>query len=71
MEPIAIIGIGCRFPHSQNPEEFWHLLQNGVDAITEVPSQRWNVDAFYDPQPGKPGKMSTKWGGVFGGGGSV
>ncbi|MDJ0569456.1 MAG: type I polyketide synthase [Pleurocapsa sp. MO_192.B19] len=65
MEPIAIIGIGCRFPHTQNPEEFWHLLRNGVDAITEVPPQRWNVEAFYDPQPGKPGKMSTRWGGFL------
>lgn len=65
MEPIAIIGIGCRFPHTQNPEEFWHLLRNGVDAITEVPIQRWNTEALYDPQPGTAGKMSTKWGGFL------
>nr|MDJ0595120.1 type I polyketide synthase [Pleurocapsa sp. MO_226.B13] len=65
MEPIAIIGTGCRFPQTQNPEEFWHLLRNGVDAITEVPLQRWNVDALYDPQPGKSGKMNTKWGGFL------
>ncbi|MBE9045186.1 type I polyketide synthase [Pleurocapsales cyanobacterium LEGE 10410] len=65
MEPIAIIGIGCRFPHTQNPEEFWHLLRNGVDAISEVPPQRWSIEALYDPQPGITGKMSTKWGGFL------
>ena len=65
MEPIAIIGIGCRFPQTQNPEQFWHLLRNGVDAISEVPPQRWNAEALYDPQPGKSGKMSTKWGGFL------
>ena len=65
MESIAIIGIGCRFPQTQNPEQFWHLLRNGIDAISEVPPQRWNVEALYDPQPGKSGKMSTKWGGFL------
>jgi len=62
-EPIAIIGMGCRFPGGANsPEAFWNLLANGVDAITEVPADRWNVDSFYDPE-GKPGKISTRWGG--------
>ncbi|GAB1544681.1 hypothetical protein NUACC21_73570 [Scytonema sp. NUACC21] len=65
MEPIAIIGIGCRFPKAQDPESFWQLLRNGVDAITEVPKERWDIDAFYDPEPGKPGKMSTRWGGFI------
>ncbi|MBD3884960.1 thioester reductase domain-containing protein [Phormidium tenue FACHB-886] len=65
MEPIAIIGIGCRFPGAKNPEAFWQLLRNGVDAITEVPKERWDVDAFYDPEPGKPGKISTRWGGFL------
>ncbi|MGB5631252.1 MAG: beta-ketoacyl synthase N-terminal-like domain-containing protein [Waterburya sp.] len=65
MEPIAIIGIGCRFPKTNNPEEFWHLLRHGIDAITEVPPQRWNVDALYDPHPGKTGTVSTRWGGFL------
>ncbi|MBE9170244.1 type I polyketide synthase [Pleurocapsales cyanobacterium LEGE 06147] len=65
MEPIAIIGIGCRFPSTKNPEEFWHLLRNGVDAITEVPKDRWNIEAFYDPRPATPGKMNTRWGGFL------
>ena len=65
MEPIAIIGIGCRFPGANNPEAFWHLLKNGTDAIAEVPPDRWDVDAFYDPEPGTPGKMYTRWGGFL------
>jgi myxalamid-type polyketide synthase MxaD len=63
--PIAIIGMGCRFPGAANLQAFWQLLQGGVDAITEVPRDRWDVDAFYDPNPTKPGKMSTRWGGFL------
>jgi myxalamid-type polyketide synthase MxaB len=63
-EPIAIIGIGCRFSGGANsPEAFWKLLRDGVDAITEVPSDRWNLDNFYDPEGTKPGKIRTRWGG--------
>jgi malonyl CoA-acyl carrier protein transacylase len=65
VESIAIIGIGCRFPKAKDPESFWQLLRNGVDAITEVPKDRWDIDAFYDPEPGKPAKMSTRWGGFL------
>jgi thioester reductase-like protein len=65
VEPIAIIGIGCRFPGSKNPESFWQLLRNGVDAISEMPKDRWDIDQFYDPEPGKPGKISTRWGGFL------
>ncbi len=62
-EPIAIIGIGCRFPgNASTPERFWELLQNGVDAVTEVPSTRWNIDAFYDSNPDTSGKMYTRSG---------
>ncbi|MBD2504909.1 type I polyketide synthase [Anabaena azotica] len=65
MEAIAIIGIGVRFPGAQNPESFWHLLREGVDAITEVPPERWNVNEFYDPKPATPGKMITRCGGFL------
>jgi malonyl CoA-acyl carrier protein transacylase len=65
MEPIAIIGIGCRFPKAKDPESFWQLLRNGIDAITEVPPQRWDINTFYDPQPATPGKMNTRWGGFL------
>jgi myxalamid-type polyketide synthase MxaE and MxaD len=64
-EPVAIIGSGCRFPGAKNPEEFWQLLRDGRDAISEVPADRWDVDTFYDPDPATPGKMNTRWGGFL------
>jgi myxalamid-type polyketide synthase MxaB len=64
-EPIAIIGLGCRFPQAPNPEAFWELLHNGVDAITEVPKERWDAGAFYDTNLSIPGKMNTRWGGFL------
>ncbi|MCP6757197.1 MAG: type I polyketide synthase [Fischerella sp. CENA71] len=65
MEHVAVIGLGCRFPGANNPELFWQLLHNGVDAITEVPKDRWDIDAFYDAKPVTPGKMNTRWGGFL------
>nr|RNJ65933.1 MAG: polyketide synthase [Leptolyngbya sp. IPPAS B-1204] len=65
MEPIAVIGIGCRFPGAHDPQSFWQLLCQGGDAITEVPPDRWDIDQFYDPTPGRPGKMNTRWGGFL------
>ncbi|MBD2136214.1 acyl-CoA dehydrogenase family protein [Anabaena sp. FACHB-1237] len=65
MESIAIIGIGCRFPGAENPQQFWQLLSNGINAISEVPPERWNVDQFYSPEPGTPGKMSSRYGGFL------
>jgi acyl transferase domain-containing protein/acyl carrier protein len=64
-EPIAIIGIGCRFPGSSGPAEFWQLLRDGVDAITEIPPDRFAVDSVYDPEPGTPGKIINRAGGFL------
>jgi acyl transferase domain-containing protein/acyl carrier protein len=65
-QPIAIIGMGCRFPGGANsPQTFWQLLKEGVDAITEIPPTRWNVNAFYDPDQEKSGKSYTRWGGFI------
>jgi acyl transferase domain-containing protein len=65
-EPIAIIGMGCRFPGgAHDPESYWQLLRNGVDAITQVPPDRWDVEAFFDPDPDAPGKIYTRWGGFL------
>ncbi|MBD2091226.1 type I polyketide synthase [Microcoleus sp. FACHB-1515] len=65
MEPIAIVGLGCRFPGANNPEAFWQLLRNGVDAIAPIPTDRWNIDDFYAPEPATPGKMNTRYGGFI------
>ena len=63
-EPIAVIGIGCRFPGgADSPEAFWELLREGRDAITEVPPDRWDVDAWYDSNPDTPGKINCRHGG--------
>ena len=63
-EPVAVVGIGCRFPGNvTGPESFWQLLVDGGDAIGEVPPDRWDADAFYDPDPSASGRMTTKWGG--------
>lgn len=65
-EPIAIIGIGCRFPGEANdPRSFWNLLANRVDAVTEIPKDRWNIEAYYHPTPGVPGKSYSRWGGFI------
>ncbi|WAN69216.1 SDR family NAD(P)-dependent oxidoreductase [Moorena producens JHB] len=66
-ESIAIIGMGCRFPGgADNPESFWTLLSQGINAISEIPSERWNIDQYYDPNPETPGKMYTRYGGFVG-----
>ncbi len=65
LEPIAIIGIGCRFPGAQNPQAFWKTIRDGVDKISEVPESRWDAESFYDPDKSKPGKANTRWGGFL------
>ena len=65
-EPIAIVGMSCRFPGGANdPEKYWQLLSDGVDAITEVPPLRWHLDDHYDPNPDTAGKMYTRYGGFL------
>ena len=65
-EPIAVVGIGCRLPGGvDTPEAFWTLLRDGVDAVTEVPKDRWDADALYDKDPEAPGKVATRWGGFL------
>ncbi|MGH9277217.1 MAG: beta-ketoacyl synthase N-terminal-like domain-containing protein, partial [Acidimicrobiales bacterium] len=67
-EPIAIVGMACRFPGGADTVEgYWDLLREGRDAIVEVPGDRWDVDAYYDPDPDAPGKMVTRWGGFVDG----
>ncbi len=61
--PIAIVGMGCRFPGGANsPEAYAHMLMDSVDAVGEVPSDRWDNDIWYDHDPDVPGKMNSRWG---------
>lgn len=62
-EPIAIVGIGCRFPGARGKAEFESLLRRGGDAIREVPPERWDWRAF-EPAPGQ-GKAGARWGGFL------
>jgi acyl transferase domain-containing protein/NADPH:quinone reductase-like Zn-dependent oxidoreductase/acyl carrier protein len=66
-EPIAIVAVSCRFPGAPDPEAFWELLSDGVDAIQEVPEDRFDIDEFYDPDPETPGKTYTRFGGFLDG----
>src|SRR5262245_58453179 len=62
-EPIAVIGVGCRFPGGINdPESLWRLLCAGADAGTEIPADRWDVEQHYDADPDAPSKMYTRKG---------
>lgn len=64
-EPIAVVGLACRFPGAADPDAYFDLLLRGTDVITEVPRERFDVDAFYDPDPSAPGKMISRWGGFL------
>lgn len=60
-QPVAIIGMGCRYPGSvDGVRAYWELLRNGVDGITQLQNERWSMDEFYDPDPEKPGKMYAR-----------
>ena len=64
LEPIAIIGLGCRFPGGANDwQSYWSMLEQGRDAISETPEDRWDLEKFYAPDQSLPGKTQSKWGG--------
>jgi len=65
LEPIAIVGIGCRFPGAKDPQAFWELIRDGKDAVSLVPESRWDIEQFYDRDISKLGKANTKWGGFL------
>ncbi|MDT0441056.1 type I polyketide synthase [Streptomyces johnsoniae] len=63
-QPIAVVGIGCRFPGgADTPERMWRMMRDGVDAIGPFPADRWEADPYYDPDPDTPGKAYVLHGG--------
>ncbi|MGW3496799.1 SDR family NAD(P)-dependent oxidoreductase [Streptomyces sp. NPDC001020] len=66
-EPVAVVGMACRFPGAADLDAYWRLLLDGVDAVTEVPHDRWDAAALYHPDPEEPGRSSTRWGGFLSG----
>ncbi|TMQ10166.1 MAG: acyltransferase domain-containing protein [Deltaproteobacteria bacterium] len=64
-EPIAIVGIGCRFPGAPGPAAYWALLRDGIDAVGDVPVSRWDPRAVHHADPSVPGKTHSRWGGFL------
>ncbi|CAL9632709.1 type I polyketide synthase [Streptomyces sp. enrichment culture] len=64
-EPIAIIGMGCRFPGATGADEFWTLLESNTDAVELVPPDRYDVADWYDPEPATPGRLISRHGGFL------
>ncbi|KQV99481.1 type I polyketide synthase [Rhizobacter sp. Root1221] len=64
-DAIAIVGIGCRFPGADGTGAYWQLLRDGLESVGEVPPERWDRDAFYDPRPLTSGRMNTRRGGFL------
>ena len=60
IDEIAIVGVGCRFPGADNLSEFWSVLVNGENHVKDIPKERWNINAFYDADPNKPGKTNVR-----------
>ncbi|QEP44789.1 SDR family NAD(P)-dependent oxidoreductase [Ectothiorhodospiraceae bacterium BW-2] len=65
-EPIALIGIGCRLPGgSDSPEAYWAFLCSESDGVIDVPAERWDSAALYDPIAGTPGRINNRSGGFI------
>ncbi|MGZ8245099.1 SDR family NAD(P)-dependent oxidoreductase, partial [Methylomagnum sp.] len=64
-EAIAIVGVACRFPGARDYREFWRNLEAGLDAVADVPEDRWDSARHYSPDRDAPGKTHSRWGGYL------
>ncbi|MFG0265893.1 MAG: type I polyketide synthase [Rhodopirellula sp. JB055] len=64
-EPIAIVGVSCRFPGAPDLDAYWKVISEGIDATAEIPPERWDVDSLYDPTGQKAGRMSVRRAGMI------
>src|SRR5262245_35712450 len=64
-EPIAVVGLSCRFPGAADASAFWHNLTSGVDSVGPIPDSRWNQERYYDPDPAAAGKMYARTAGLL------
>ncbi|MDT5332120.1 MAG: phthiocerol/phenolphthiocerol synthesis type-I polyketide synthase, partial [Mycobacterium sp.] len=65
-EPIAVVGLGCRFPGGvNNPAQYWQLLNDGASGIVRVPAERWDADAYYSADHTVPGTICSREGGFL------
>ena len=66
-QPVAIVGMGCRFPGAADLDSFWKMLRQKGEGVREVPAERWNPSRYYHPDPKTPGKIAGRWGGFLDG----
>ncbi|EMB16809.1 type I polyketide synthase [Rhodopirellula europaea] len=64
VEPIAVVGVSCRFPGAPDLDAYWKVVSEGIDATSEIPPERWDVDSLYDPTGQKAGRMSVRRAGM-------
>ncbi|MFE7858590.1 type I polyketide synthase [Streptomyces sp. NPDC057403] len=66
-EPVAIVGVACRFPGGvSSPEQLWELVSSGADAVSDFPDDRdWDLENLFDPDPDRPNSCSTRSGGFL------
>ncbi|MFD7641889.1 SDR family NAD(P)-dependent oxidoreductase [Kitasatospora sp. NPDC059795] len=65
-EPIAVVGLGLRLPGGAvDADSYWEILRQGIDAVSEIPADRWDADAFHHEGEPRPGRMATRWGGFL------
>jgi acyl transferase domain-containing protein len=64
-EPVAIVGIACRYPGVDGPDALWQVLADGKEVVGQIPKDRWDIDDYYDPDPAAPGKIVTRRAGIL------